>query len=222
MPVGMRGLKCRSPTCRRTVRPDAGHHHRRLARRGRTTAREPGVPCVSAAHASGSGRAARTGPRRRTGSSGPSADARHLTPFPRYFSPAEPDMAQRQERQIVQSQLNLANRDRIVYRFLTASHQPREDAPLHKQDGHNHCTEPQSFVWHPGSRRYNPPSFRSEGHDLFLRGAQRLAHDARASASRPGRCRTQRSDPLAATDMTAASTLKRMSTRSNTRLGTNH
>ncbi|WP_423925261.1 hypothetical protein [Candidatus Palauibacter sp.] len=53
------------------------------------------------------GRAARTGPRRRTGSSGPSADARHLTPLSRYFSPAEPDMAQRQERQIVQSQLNL-------------------------------------------------------------------------------------------------------------------
>ena len=35
--------------------------------------------------------------------------ARHLTPFSRYFSPAEPDMIQRQERQIVQSQLNLGD-----------------------------------------------------------------------------------------------------------------
>ena len=57
--------------------------------------------------ASGSGRVVRTGPRRRARSSGSSADSRHLMPFSRYLSPAEPDMAQRQERQIVQSQLNL-------------------------------------------------------------------------------------------------------------------
>ena len=34
-------------------------------------------------------------------------DSRQLMPFPRYFSTAEPDMIQRQERQIVQSWLNL-------------------------------------------------------------------------------------------------------------------
>ena len=34
-------------------------------------------------------------------------NARHLMPFSSYFGPAEPDMIQRQEEQIMQSQLNL-------------------------------------------------------------------------------------------------------------------
>ena len=44
---------------------------------------------------------------KRKGRAAPSANSRHLTPFSRHFGQMDPDTPQRQERQIVQSQLDL-------------------------------------------------------------------------------------------------------------------